>query len=112
MMTRRWRCVLLIAMLIAAAPHATAQIAAEIATEWFGTWTLNLAKSTYVPGPPPYVRASYVIARSKDGVTVTYDMVYPRGGTTHWEWTGKFDGQPYVLQGVDDYVTYTYRRVD
>ena len=108
MMMSRWRWVLLIAWLIVAAPYVTAQVAAE----WFGTWTLNLAKSTYEPGPPPYVRASYVIARSKDGITVTYDMVYPRGGTTHWEWNGKFDGQPYVLQGVDDYVTYAYRRVD
>jgi len=79
---------------------------------WFGTWTLNLAKSTYVPGPPPYARAQYVIEPWKDGVKVTYDMVYPRGGTTHWEWIGKFDGQPYPLQGIDEYVTYAYQRID
>ena len=87
---------------------------------WFGTWTLNIAKSTYVPGPPPYARAQYLIEPWKDGspqavsrgVKVTYDMVYPRGGTTHWEWIGKFDGQPYPLQGVDDYVTYAYQYVD
>ena len=79
---------------------------------WFGTWTLNLAKSTYTPGPPPYARAQYRIEPWKDGVRVTYDMVYPRGGTTHWEWTGTFDGQPYPLQGIDEYVTYAYQRVD
>ena len=79
---------------------------------WFGTWTLNLSKSVYVPGPPPYTRASYVIEPLKDQVKVTYDMVYPRGGTTHLEWIGKFDGQPYRLQGVDEYVTYAYKRVD
>jgi len=103
--------------LLTASPRDTR---AQIAPGWFGRWTLNLAKSTYVPGPPPYTRASYVIEPSKDGptgdesreVTVVYDMVYPRGGTTHWEWVGKFDGQPYALQGVDDYVTYAYRRID
>jgi hypothetical protein len=79
---------------------------------WFGTWTLNIAKSTYVPGPAPYARAQYAIEPWKDGVKVTYDMVYPRGGTTHWEWIGKFDGQPYPLQGVDEYVTYAYQRID
>jgi hypothetical protein len=79
---------------------------------WFGTWTLNLAKSTYTPGPPPYTRAQYVIEPSTDAIKVTYDMVYPRGGTTHWEWTGKFDGEPYPLQGIDEYVTYAYQRVD
>ena len=87
---------------------------------WFGAWTLNLSKSTYVPGPPPYTRARYVIEPWSDGlpagdsrgVKVTYDMVYPRGGTTHLEWIGKFDGMPYQLQGVDEYVTYAYRRID
>jgi hypothetical protein len=79
---------------------------------WFGTWTLNVAKSVYVPGPPPYKRARYVIEPWNDGLKVTYDMVHPRGGTTHLEWIGKFDGQPYQLQGVDEYVTYAYHRVD
>lgn len=79
---------------------------------WFGTWTLNLAKSTYTPGPPPYARAQYVIEPWQGAVKVTYDMVYPRGGTTHWEWTGRFDGQPHPLQGIDEYVTYAYQRVD
>jgi len=84
----------------------------QVIDAWFGTWTLNLAKSVYEPGPPPYARAQYVIEPWKDGLKVTYDMVYPRGGTTHWEWTGKFDGQPYPLQGIDGYVTYAYQRVD
>ena len=79
---------------------------------WFGTWTLNVAKSVYVPGPAPYTRSQYVIEPWNDGVKVTYDMVHPRGGTTHLEWIGKFDGQPYQLQGVDEYVTYAYRRID
>ena len=101
-------------MLVAFTLALLVQSAADhpVVDAWFGTWTLNLAKSIYMPGPPPYARAQYVIEPWKDGVKVTYDMVYPRGGTTHWEWTGKFDGQPYLLQGIDEYVTYAYQRVD
>lgn len=101
-------------MLIALALALLVQSAAAhpVMDAWFGTWTLNLAKSIYMPGPPPYARAQYVIEPWKDGVKVTYDMVYPRGGATHWEWTGRFDGQPYPLQGIDEYVTYAYQRVD
>ena len=101
-------------MLVAFTLALLVQSAADhpVVDAWFGTWTLNLAKSIYMPGPPPYARAQYVIEPWKDGVKVTYDMVYPRGGTTHWEWTGQFDGQPYLLQGIDEYVTYAYQRVD
>jgi hypothetical protein len=106
---------LTIALLVQPAADGTRGLEA-----WFGRWTLNLSKSAYDPGPPPYARASYVIEPLNDGlpraesrgVKVTYDMVYPRGGTTHLEWIGKFDGQPYQLQGVDEYVTYSYKRID
>lgn len=87
-------------------------IAGQIQPAWFGTWTLNLAKSTYDPGPPPYTRATYTIELWEDGLKVTYDMVRPRGGITHLEWTGKVDGTDYSVQGVEEFVTYAYRRVD
>ena len=35
-----------------------------------------------------------------------------RGGITHLEWTGKFDGTDYPVQGVEVVVTNVYRRVD
>jgi hypothetical protein len=99
-------------VLILALFAQSASVGHQVVDAWFGTWTLNLAKSVYVPGPPPYARAQYAIEPWKDAIKVTYDMVYPRGGTSHWEWTGKFDGQPYPLQGIDEYVTYAYQRVD
>ena len=33
-----------------------------------------------------------------DGIKVVYDMVRPRGGVTHMEWTGKLDGMDYAVQ--------------
>ena len=39
-------------------------------------------------------------------------MVRPRGGVTHLEWTGQFDGRDYPVQGVEEFVTYAYQRID
>jgi hypothetical protein len=103
--------ILVAAMMIAALAHPCTA-AAQPAAAWFGTWVLNLDKSSYHPGPPPYKRSSFTIAPHGNGVRVTYDMVRPRGGTTHLEWDGKFDGQDYPVQGVEEFVTYAYARVD
>jgi len=86
-------------------------VAGQTLEAWLGTWTLNVSKSTYTPGPAPYKRATYRIEPWNDGVKVTYDMVHPRGATTHLEWTGKFDGTAYTVQGIDEFVTYAYAPV-
>lgn len=80
---------------------------ASVPQSWFGTWTLNVARSTYAAAPP-YKRAAYRIEPAGDGLRVVYDMVHPRGGTTHLEWTGRMDGRDYPLQGVDQAITYAY----
>ena len=101
-------------LVIVALLHATAQSqsAAEFHPEWLGSWRLNLDRSTYRPGPAPYRRATYRIEPHDGGVRVVYDMVRPRGGVTHLEWTGQFDGRDYPVQGVEEFVTYAYRRID
>jgi len=72
---------------------------------------LNVGRSAYDPGPPPYKRATYIIEPwGDDGMTVIYEMVHPRGGVTHLEWTGKLDGRDYQLQGIDAFVTYAYNQ--
>lgn len=86
--------------------------AAQPPSSWFGTWSLNVARSTYDPGPPPYKRATYSIEPwGGDGMKVVYEMVHPRGGVTHLEWVGKLDGEDYQLQGIDAFVTYAYTQV-
>lgn len=96
------------ALLAAIALTATLDAQPAPPAAWFGTWHLNVAKSTYDPGPPPYKRASYRIEPWEDGLKVTYDMVHPRGGVTHLEWTGKLDGRDYPLQGIEEFMTYAY----
>jgi histidinol dehydrogenase len=98
-------------MVVAVCVLAT-PLSAQVDTAWLGEWRLNLARSSYSPGPAPYVRASYRIESHLDGIRVVYEMVRPRGGVTHLEWTGRFDGQDYAVQGVEESVTYAYRQVD
>ena len=75
---------------------------------WFGTWRLNTAKSTANPDSR-FKRVTLRIEPWEDGLKVTYDMVGTRGGTTHMEWTGKFDGKDDAVQGVDYVLTNAYR---
>jgi len=80
-------------------------------SEWFGTWKLNLEKSVYSSGSPPYRRATMKVQPLDSGrVRFSYDFVYPRGGLQHVEWDGRFDGNDYIVQGADEYVTYAYRQ--
>jgi hypothetical protein len=78
---------------------------------WFGTWKLNLAKST-VERNVRFKRATTKIEPWEDGLKVTYDLVGVRGGVTHMEWTGKFDGKDYPVQGVDYVLTNAYSHVN
>lgn len=77
-----------------------------------GIWILNLAKSTYEPGPAPYKRSTCRIEPLGESLKVTYDMVGIRGGVTHIEWVGKLDGKDYPIQGIDDVLTNAYTRID
>ena len=79
---------------------------------WFGAWTLNAANSTARPGPVEYKRTRLRIEPWRDGIRVAYDMVGTRGGRTHIEWIGAFDGQDYPVQGLDYVVTNAYRQID
>jgi hypothetical protein len=77
---------------------------------WLGTWSLQINQSGDQPNR--YKRVTSKIEGWGDGLKVTYDMVGRRGGLTHWEWTGKFDGQDYPVQGTDTALTNAYRKID
>ena len=99
--------VLLIAFL-SCVPDAHAQSAPE---SWVGRWVLNVEKSVYNPGPGPYRRGAMTVEMIGGQVRFAYDLVLQRGGVQHMEWTGRFDGEDYMVQGVDDFVTYAYQPV-
>jgi hypothetical protein len=76
-----------------------------------GTWKLNLAKSTYNPGPAP--KAASLTYRSQgQNVLRIAEGVDAEGKPTKSEWTHVYDGKPYATPGVADYDTSSYTRVD
>jgi len=79
-----------------------------------GRWALDISRSSYKPGPAPYVSGVRVITSARgDMVKITDDLVRPRGGVVHVEWTGRLDGNDYPAEGFEDYsITYAYSRVD
>jgi hypothetical protein len=102
-------------VLAASEPFAVAQGApldGRGAPSWFGTWRLDPAKSTRRSAPSPYRKVTLRIEPREDGLAVIYDMVGTRGGVTHMEWTGRFDGRDYAVQGVDYVLTNAYRLLD
>jgi hypothetical protein len=86
-------------------------MAGEPLGPWFGTWKLNPAKSM-ANSESRFKRVTLNVEPWQDGLKVTYDMVGTRGGITHMEWTGKFDGKDYPVQGVDYVLTNAYTRLD
>jgi hypothetical protein len=82
---------------------------AQTTSPWFGVWKLNLARSSYPSGPPPYKRATRRIEPSERGIRIVDDLVRPRGGVVHLEWIGRFDGLDYPVQGVEVVLSNAYR---
>jgi hypothetical protein len=86
---------------------------AQLSPGWFGTWHLDIARSTFAPGSSPYVRGTWKVSRlDDDRIVMVYDQIGVRGGVTHMEWKGHFDGNDYRLHGPDALVTYAYSIVD
>jgi hypothetical protein len=76
-----------------------------------GTWTLNLAKSKYSPGPPP------------KSVTVTYEAAEPgykvsvktepaSGQMQEWSYTTHLDGKDSPVTGNPNADTIAVKRID
>ena len=84
--------------------------AAQLAAPWFGTWQQVPPDRKWFD-PWPYQKVTLRIEPFDDGVRVVYDMVRRRGGITHMEWSGRFDGRDYPVQGVDYVLTNAYRQL-
>jgi len=63
-----------------------------------GTWKLNLAKSTFSPGPPPR-SSTLTIAEVGQGQTATFDGISAAGMPTHTVFTVINDGHPHPVTG-------------
>jgi len=99
------------ALTLSAAALALTSIAsaADTADPFVGTWVLNIAKSTFDPGPPMKSH-TLRIAKVKGGAFHdTVDLVEGDGSSTHIEFTAPLNGKfvPVTGSGYADSVSAT-----
>lgn len=89
-------------------------VRAQSPEPWMGTWKVNLAKSTYSPGPKPTVAATVKMEPSGGGFKTTIDGVTaPEGQRVHTETAGQFDGKDYPVKGaLAPNTTAAFKRID
>ena len=75
-----------------------------------GTWRLNEAKSKIGQKVPKDTTVVYEAAG--ENVKVTVDGVDAQGKATRNEWTGKFDGKDYPVNGDPNSDVRSYTRID
>jgi len=102
-----------LSLLAAVVTHGTRVLAQSKSSSvpdspWFGTWLWDASRSSSGASPQRYKRITLKIEPWKDGLRVIYDMVGTRGVVNHIEWSGRFDGKDYPVQGVDYVLTNAY----
>ncbi|HEY0800915.1 MAG TPA: hypothetical protein VGD54_08725, partial [Steroidobacteraceae bacterium] len=100
----------IIKSLFVAAILAVCSGAAFAAEPEVGTWNLNLAKSTFSPGPAPK-RQTRSYAESAQGLVLTLKTTAADGKESTVTMTFKDDGKPYPLSGTPDYDMVSVTRV-
>src|SRR4030095_10131229 len=92
---------LMITMLAAAALIVVSATAQGQATDpWIGTWKVNLAKSTYSPGPAPKTAGTAKIESAPNGIKITIDGADAKGQPIHTESVSMFDGKDTPVDGA------------
>lgn len=87
--------VALLAGLIAFAAAPQAQASKGLA----GTWKLNVATSTFSPGPAPKSMTITYSPVGADGMKIVVDLTPGEGAAQHWEMTAHYDGKDYPVTG-------------
>jgi hypothetical protein len=86
---------------------------AQTGDAWIGTWTLNLAQSSYDPPNLAPKSQTTKIVTSGDAQTAVTDGVDADGKKIHTEITYKLDGKEYEYKGAPDPNSMrVYTRVD
>jgi hypothetical protein len=108
-MNRLFR-MLVIGTVLSAVGGATA-FAASKADPAIGTWTLNVEKSKFTPGPGPK-SATRTYAQTADGIALTASSVAADGSATSGQSTFRYDGKDYPYTGSPDFDTVSFKRVN
>ena len=76
-----------------------------------GTWKLNVAKSTFRPGPPPVAETRIYKAQPK-GVKTTVATTWADRTSTTVEYPANYDGKDYPVEGSRDVDAVVLTRMD
>ena len=76
-----------------------------------GTWKLNVAKSTFSPGPAVKSQTRHYVA-TPQGLLLTLTTTAADGKTNTSTMTFKYDGKPYPMIGNPDFDSVSVTRVD
>jgi hypothetical protein len=102
---------LLKTILLGAVLAAGVASAAGAADPVVGTWTLNVAKSKFTPGPAPKSQTrTYSV--DADGVSLAVTGVLADGTAISQESTFKYDGKAYAMKGAADYDAISLKQVN
>jgi hypothetical protein len=101
---------LLIGTVLAVGGAAVA-LAAEAPDAIVGTWKLNLAKSTFSPGPAPKSQMRAYVATA-DGIDMMYTGVAADGSAVNGKSTFKYDGKDYPITGSPDFDVLSLKRIN
>ena len=85
--------------------------AADKADPVVGTWTLDLAKSKFSPGPAPKSQTR-TYTQSDDGISMSFNGVAADGSSMSGQSTFKYDGKAYPITGSPDYDALSLKRVN
>jgi hypothetical protein len=76
-----------------------------------GTWTLNVAKSKFNPGPAPK-STTRTYAQTAQGTSLTVSGVAADGSPISMQTTFKYDGKDYPYTGSPNYDSLSLKRVN
>jgi hypothetical protein len=76
-----------------------------------GSWKLNVARSTFTPGPG-WQSQIRVYAAAPAGVSVTWTGIDAKGETMRVSYTYAYDGRDYAMAGSASYDTLNAVRID
>jgi hypothetical protein len=88
-----------------------AAAAADAPPPFVGNWKLDLARSTFDPGPPPRSQTERNEA-VEGGQRQVADLVDAEGNLRHTEYTARFDGKDYPITGNPRADTIWLKKID
>jgi len=96
---------------VAASLSAHAAQAPAAPSVFAGHWMLDVAKSTYSPGPTPKSQHATLTVVA-NGIRTVAERVEADGSVTRFDWTGTFDGVDRPVKGDPNRDTVSLRRLD